>query len=224
MSTYGLYHVYPIVSYLLHICLFAKKENPFFYAVIWFFFNTLLCQIQQVQHAKRYGHFFPRTILYRLINISIAVPPSFTKVPKTVISLKIGSTATIECGVFGVPKPTVQWSRALLPLPQGRSQQQDGRLTISGIQLQDSGTYVCKAMNRLGVIHTVSTLVARHQGKHVYFAVALFCCCCCCCFVIGIGIGIFLRKCIWTCLSKHMEPRTKSNSGQIFLNHIWVKN
>ena len=125
----------------------------------------------------RYGHFFPRTILYRFIYISIAVPPSFTKVPETVISLKSGATATIECGVFGVPKPTVQWSRPLLSLPHGRSQQQDGRLTISRIQLQDSGTYICSASNKLGVIRTVSTL-AVGRGKHIEYIVArlIFCC------------------------------------------------
>ena len=102
------------------------------------------------------------------IYISTAVPPSFTKVPKTVISFVSGATATIECGVFGLPKPTVQWSRALLSLPQGRSQQQDGRLTISGIQLQDSGTYICKASNKLGTIRTVSTLAV--QGKKLYIS------------------------------------------------------
>ena len=74
-------------------------------------------------------------------SIYIAAHPSFTTRPPGVIYFVEGGNATIECSASGAPRPTVQWTRSVSPLPQGRSQQKDGRLNIIDMKTQESGNY-----------------------------------------------------------------------------------
>ena len=87
--------------------------------------------------------------------------PFFTKIPDKVLRLYPDSGITLECKVSGVPNPTVQWTRSLMPLPQGRSEQLDGGLVIRDMQEQDSGDYTCTASNALGVINATIELLLR---------------------------------------------------------------
>ena len=93
------------------------------------------------------------------------VPPVFTKIPERVITVKEDSTASIVCEAFGFPPPVIQWSRAFSPLPQGRSVVVNGTLKISRFSLQDTGSYQCKAINKLGSVATTTTLYFKRKGE-----------------------------------------------------------
>jgi len=68
------------------------------------------------------------------------------------------STASIVCRAFGFPTPVIQWSKAFSTLPEGRSAVLDGTLTVSKFRLQNTGSYQCKATNRLGSVTTATAL------------------------------------------------------------------
>ncbi|XP_068699011.1 uncharacterized protein [Montipora foliosa] len=95
----------------------------------------------------------------KVIELFVEVSPVFTKVPGKVTIFESSSTAVLVCEAFGFPPPVIQWSKAFSPLPQGRSVVVNGTLKISRFSLQDSGTYQCKASNRLGSVTFATSLV-----------------------------------------------------------------
>ena len=95
-----------------------------------------------------------------IIVISV-LAPSFTRVSGNVLRLYPDGGITLDCKAFGIPKPTVQWTRSLMPLPQERSEELDGGLVISDMQEQDSGNYTCTASNAVGVINATTELLLR---------------------------------------------------------------
>ena len=94
----------------------------------------------------------------KLAFVDLAVPPSFTKTPPDVADFILRRNVSLECRASGVPSPTVHWARSALPLPEGRSRQEEGVLNITEVQTEDSGNYTCTASNKLGVIKTTTTL------------------------------------------------------------------
>ena len=88
---------------------------------------------------------------------SYVVPPQFTKVPDRAITVLQGSTATAVCQAFGFPPPVIHWSKAFSQLPHGRSMVVNGTLKITRFSLRDTGSYQCKATNRLGSVTTTTT-------------------------------------------------------------------
>ncbi|KAJ7370643.1 Roundabout 1 [Desmophyllum pertusum] len=96
----------------------------------------------------------------------MAVPPQFTETLDRVIKVTYNSVASISCRVFGFPAPTIVWSRGLVSLPQGRTTITNGTLNISNFSPQDSGTYQCKATNKLGYVRALTTLIYAKPGKN----------------------------------------------------------
>ena len=90
------------------------------------------------------------------------VPPQFIKVPGRAIAILEGSIATVDCQAFGFPPPVIRWSKAFSQLPRGRSMVINGTLKITRFSLQDTGSYQCKAANKLG---SGTTTTALHFQK-----------------------------------------------------------
>ena len=102
----------------------------------------------------RFVYLFPRT-----------VPPQFIEIPKGVVAVTANSEASLSCQVFGFPKPTIVWSRGLVPLPQGRTTVTNGTLKISSFSCRDAGPYHCKATNKLGSVEALTTLMYVQSGE-----------------------------------------------------------
>ena len=97
---------------------------------------------------------------------SSLVSPVFTKVPGKVTLFESSSTAVLVCEAFGFPPPVIEWIKAFSLLPQGRSVVVNGTLKISRFSLQDSGTYQCKASNRLGSVTFATSLLVGKIGRY----------------------------------------------------------
>ncbi|KAM3848242.1 contactin-3-like [Vipera latastei] len=64
-----------------------------------------------------------------------------------------------ECRASGKPKPSYRWLRNGEPLAlEGRIQIENGALTITNLNLTDSGTYQCIAENKHGTIYASANL------------------------------------------------------------------
>ncbi|XP_077197612.1 contactin-5 [Paroedura picta] len=70
--------------------------------------------------------------------------------PYTVTAAK-GSTIRMECFALGNPIPTISWRKVNGPTPsKGRLRKSQAVLEIPNVQLEDAGTYECKAENSRG--------------------------------------------------------------------------
>ena len=97
--------------------------------------------------------------------MNFVLAPSFTKVPDKVLRLYPDNGITLECKVSGVPNPTVQWTRSLMPLPQGRNEQLDGGLVIRDMREEDSGNYTSNAE---GVVSATTELLLRGKNSKAF--------------------------------------------------------
>ena len=121
-------------------------------------------QFLRIWHNRsesRHTHTKGKCSEHGMIIVISVLAPSFTKVSGNVLRLYPDGGITLDCKAFGIPKPTVQWTRSLVPLPQGRSEELDGGLVISDMQEQDSGNYTCTASNAVGVINATTELLLR---------------------------------------------------------------
>ena len=96
--------------------------------------------------------------------------PIFTTVPPSLASPAQGTTFQGKCQAEGYPRPVVTWSRsAVLPLPGGRTEVNQGTLTIKNLSLADSGLYECVATNIMGTKKTrINVAVQRRLLSGLY--------------------------------------------------------
>ena len=96
--------------------------------------------------------------------------PIFTTVPPSLASPAQGSTFQAKCQAKGYPRPVITWSRsAVLPLPAGRTEVNQGTLTIKNLSIADSGLYECVAANIIGAKKTrINVAVQRRLRSGLY--------------------------------------------------------
>ncbi|KAJ6666812.1 hypothetical protein lerEdw1_018814 [Lerista edwardsae] len=84
------------------------------------------------------------------VNISSETVPPTVMVPKgqSIISVREGSRAELQCEVRGKPKPPIIWSRVdkEAPMPSGAMtvETSDGKLRLESVTREMTGTYKCQ--------------------------------------------------------------------------------
>ena len=75
------------------------------------------------------------------------------------------STFQAVCQATGFPPPMMNWTRLGMPLPVGRTEVNDGTLTIKGLSVADNGLYDCLATNSMGTKKArINVVVRRAPG------------------------------------------------------------
>jgi neuronal cell adhesion protein len=97
----------------------------------------------------------------KLILAIAALPAEITEPPKNVVTTD-GKSVTLQCRVFGAPKPLVRWLRNNQELTGGRFRLLDsGDLEIREVSFVDAGEYICDARNKFGNSSAGGTLVVK---------------------------------------------------------------
>ncbi|XP_029444171.1 obscurin isoform X11 [Rhinatrema bivittatum] len=93
--------------------------------------------------------------------------PRFLTRPKAFM-MSVGKDASLSCQIVGNPIPVVTWEKDKLPIqPGGRFKMvEDGgmyRLTIYDLTIEDSGQYICRAINIIGEAFAAVTIKVGHD-------------------------------------------------------------
>uniref|UniRef100_A0A803K8E4 non-specific serine/threonine protein kinase n=1 Tax=Xenopus tropicalis TaxID=8364 RepID=A0A803K8E4_XENTR len=88
--------------------------------------------------------------------------PRFLTRPKAFM-MSVGKDSTLSCQIMGNPNPAVTWEKDKLPIKsEGRFKMiEDGnlyRLTIYDLRFEDSGQYICRAINTIGEAFAAVTI------------------------------------------------------------------
>ena len=103
-------------------------------------------------------------------NVLSSVSPSITTRLETEYK-NINEVAKLTCKAHGVPTPRVTWRRKNRKSHRGVVSNVavgnlvTSRLTISGVQKDDAGHYVCIARNKLGNFQRERVLVVQGTGQ-----------------------------------------------------------
>lgn len=73
------------------------------------------------------------------------------------------TTFQADCQAEGFPRPVVNWTRLVMPLPAGKTKMNEGTLTIKNVSPADSGYYVCVASNAMGTKEVRNDLVVQKR-------------------------------------------------------------
>lgn len=95
---------------------------------------------------------------YIILHYYGVVPPSLIKVGYNHYTFKSGQKVRLVCPLYGIPTPSIKWSRNGTRVLTQKEPDADGyhiyktkaSLVISRIKPSDSGIYVCTAKNKVG--------------------------------------------------------------------------
>lgn len=94
----------------------------------------------------------------------VAVLPFFLEKPLDKVTANEGDSISLLCLVGGTPEPEVEWFKHGGDLPLFASVSPGSRLTISSIELDDSGRYQCSAVNFFGELHHVFEVTVKRKN------------------------------------------------------------
>ena len=90
--------------------------------------------------------------------------PIFTKIPPLATRTPVEHTNfQANCEAEGFPRPVVNWTRLVMPLPAGKAKVKERTLTVKNLSPDDSGYYVCVASNVMGIKKVRIGLVVQKQ-------------------------------------------------------------
>uniref|UniRef100_A0AAY5KAI5 Ig-like domain-containing protein n=3 Tax=Esox lucius TaxID=8010 RepID=A0AAY5KAI5_ESOLU len=116
-----------------------------------------------------------RFVNSRTARLTVLDPPSVRLWPP-VVTVPVGATVVFHCQVWGLPLPSITWSK------QGRSTQTGGKilvgvrnatLSIQSVRSYDEGTYTCEASNTVGHDQRKATLRVAVSPIIVFFTGAV---------------------------------------------------
>ena len=105
---------------------------------------------------------------YIILILRLLGLPIFTKKPSSLVSKMESATIQETCQAGGYPPPKLTWIRFVSPLPAGKTEVKEGKLTIRNLQPVDSGLYQCVATNSMGSKKaTMNLFVQKRPGLYI---------------------------------------------------------
>ncbi|CAH3115321.1 unnamed protein product, partial [Porites lobata] len=87
----------------------------------------------------------------------------FTRVPPSLATPVKRTTYQVVCQAEGFPRPIINWRRVGMSLPAGKTEVNQGILTIKNLTPADSGLYECIATNSVGTKKARINVVVQQQ-------------------------------------------------------------
>lgn len=108
--------------------------------------------------------------VYKDVYVNVlALPPEIEEAPGKEATVDLRDV-TLNCKVFGAPKPKIKWIQNGQELTGGRFEiQESGSLIIKQVQFNDAGHYVCHAENKFGTKEAEGELIVREHTKITEF-------------------------------------------------------
>lgn len=94
---------------------------------------------------------------FEVVVVEMRGPPSFLVQPPSLVSVKPGTTAILECPGIGSPVPKATWSRPEASISNNRTSVLSYGLQILNVRNEDRGRYVCRLDNGITpvLVHTI---------------------------------------------------------------------
>ena len=136
--------------------------------------------IQKMQHNRKlicspigrncfFVVFFFFFAKFSLLNFLLLGLPILTSTPPSLATPKELSTFRQTCQALGFPPPVINWTRSGMDLPVGKTEVNDGTLTITSLSPADSGLYECVATNSMGTKKTKMNVAVQKYLKGVCY-------------------------------------------------------
>jgi len=74
------------------------------------------------------------------------------------VTVLVGESAIFNCGVDGIPTPSIDWYRQDAQMPKDRAERIVGGLKIRDARPEDEGLYFCQSSNELGSVRASASL------------------------------------------------------------------
>jgi len=100
-------------------------------------------------------------------SLTVEAPPRIRLAPGPTNAKKGQNVTLPRCHVIGFPAPVVTWRKTPGSLPEDRTFQDGGLLTVGPAEKHDIGSYICHAKNHLGETSAGTSLIVWSAPKFV---------------------------------------------------------